>query len=529
VAKHIFVTGGVVSGIGKGITAASLGMLLKARGLSVTIQKFDPYINLDPGTMSPYQHGEVFVTEDGLEADLDLGHYERFIDENLSAFCNLTTGKVYWSVISAERRGDYMGGTVQVIPHITNEIKKNVYKLAKESAADVVITEIGGTVGDIESQPFLESIRQVAMEVGRENCMFIHVALVPYLRTNQEYKSKPVQHSVKALLSLGIQPDVIVCRTEGNLPQELRDKLALFCNVKPHCIIQNTDVSCLYEIPLKLEDAGLAQVAINHLNLKTSEPNLKEWKSVVDKFTNLEKTVKIALVGKYVSLHDAYLSFVESLTHAGIHNDTKIEIDWIDSDKLNPDNVDETLKNADGILVPGGFGKRGVEGKITAAKYARENDVPYLGICFGMQMAVVEFARNVIGLEDAHSTEINPQTNNPVVDLIDSQHNLEVLGGTMRLGSYECYLRPGTHSHKAYGEDKILERHRHRYEINNNYRQKLQDNGLVIAGLSSDGNLVEIIENKNCKWFVGMQFHPEFKSRPIRPHPIFKDFINACF
>lgn len=527
--KHIFVTGGVVSGIGKGITAASLGMLLKARGLSVTMQKFDPYINLDPGTMSPYQHGEVFVTDDGLEADLDLGHYERFIDENLSAFCNLTTGKIYSSVLAAERKGDYLGGTVQVIPHITNEIKKYVYKLAEDSGADVVITEIGGTVGDIESQPFLESIRQVAMEVGRENCMFVHVALVPFLRTSQEFKSKPTQHSVKALLALGIQPDVIVCRADGPLPKDLCNKLALFCNVPAESIIQNTDASCLYEVPLKLEQAGLAKVAISHLNLEVpTDPKLTEWEEVVAKFENPNKTVKIALVGKYVALRDAYISVAESLNHAGIYHNARIEIDWVDSDALHQDNVAEILGKADGILVPGGFGDRGIEGKIQAVKYARENDVPYLGICLGMQMAVIEFARNVLGETEAHSTEFNPKTPAPVIDLMEGQRNIKGLGGTMRLGHYDCHLTKGTHSHKAYGKDEISERHRHRYEFNNDYREAMEENGMVLAGLSADGNLVEIVENKNCKWFVGVQFHPEFKSRPVRPHPLFRDFIGAC-
>jgi len=526
-AKHIFVTGGVVSGIGKGITAASIGTLLKARGLKVTMQKLDPYMNVDPGTMSPYQHGEVFVTEDGLEADLDLGHYERFIDENLNIYSNLTAGKVYWDVITAERRGDYLGGTVQIIPHITNQIKSYIYRVAETNSPDVVITEIGGTVGDIESQSHLETIRQVASEVGRENCVFVHVALVPYLKTSEEFKSKPVQHSVKTLLSVGIQPDVIVCRADGALPQDIKDKLALFCNVPKENVIENLDASCLYEVPLLLESKGLANAIIRRLKLDVPEPNLKEWETVVAKNHALEREVHIALVGKYVSLHDAYLSVAESLYHAGIKNNVKVKIDWVDSDTLTADNVDEILNGADGILVPGGFGNRGIEGKILAAQYARERDIPYLGICLGMQLMVVEFARNILGYADANSTEFDPATSAPVIDLMEGQRALDALGGTMRLGRYECVLQEGTKVAKVYGKKEIGERHRHRFEFNNKYRDEMQEAGLVIAGLSPDENLVEIVEFPTNRWHVGVQFHPEFKSRPTRPHPVFDGFIKA--
>jgi CTP synthase len=526
--KYIFVTGGVVSGIGKGITAASLGRLLKARGLGVTMQKFDPYINMDPGTMSPYQHGEVFVTEDGSETDLDLGHYERFIDENLSAHCNKTTGKIYWSVITKERRGDFLGGTVQVIPHITNEIIDSVFMVGKSPNTDVVITEIGGTVGDIESLPFLEAIRQVAIRVGRENCMFIHVTLVPYLNTTGEQKSKPTQHSVKDLLSLGIQPDIIICRTSMELPQEFRDKLAMFCNVSPSCIIQNLDSESLYEVPLMLEKEGLAEQVCKRLSIDCREPQLQEWEALVKRHKNLKGCVKVALVGKYVSFHDAYISVVESLTHAGIHHGVNVEIDWVNSDDVNDDSVSSLLKDADAILVPGGFGNRGIEGKIRAIQYARENNVPYFGICLGMQLAVVEFARNVMGLEGAHSAEIDPATPYPVIDLLPEQVQVEDMGGTMRLGQYPCCLTEGTNSSKAYGIEEVKERHRHRYEFNNDYLKDFQDAGLVIAGKSPDGKLVEIVEFKDNPWFVGVQFHPEFKSRPNRPHPLFRDFVGAA-
>lgn len=525
--KYIFVTGGVVSGIGKGITAASLGRLLKSRGLRVTMQKFDPYINMDPGTMSPYQHGEVFVTEDGAETDLDLGHYERFIDENLSAYCNKTTGKIYWSVITKERRGDFLGGTVQVIPHITNEIIESIYMVGKEQDTDIVITEIGGTVGDIESLPFIEAIRQVAINVGRENCIFLHVTLVPYLEKSGEQKSKPTQHSVKELLGLGIQPDIIVCRSSMQLPKELRDKLALFCNVAPECIIENLDAQSLYEVPLMLELEGLAQVVCKRLHLECGKPDLAEWTAIVEKHKTLRGTVKIALVGKYVTLHDAYISIVESLTHAGIAHGVNVEIDWVNSDYVTESNAAEILSTADGILVPGGFGDRGIEGKIQAVKYARENKIPFFGICLGMQLAVVEFARNVAGLEGAHSSELEPATSYPVIDLMPEQKNIGDLGGTMRLGKYACNIEKGTFSQAAYGKEEISERHRHRYEFNNEYTAQLVDKGLVIAGKSPDGRLVEIVEYKDSPWFVGVQFHPEFKSRPNRVHPLFKDFVGA--
>lgn len=525
--KYIFVTGGVVSGIGKGITAASLGRLLKARGLRVTMQKFDPYINMDPGTMSPYQHGEVFVTDDGAETDLDLGHYERFIDENLSAYCNKTTGKIYWSVIMKERRGDFLGGTVQVIPHITNEIIDSVYMVGKDSDTDIVITEIGGTVGDIESLPFLEAIRQVAINVGRENCLFLHVTLVPYLEKSGEQKSKPTQHSVKDLLGLGIQPDIIVCRTSMHLPKDLRDKLALFCNVAPECIIENLDAQSLYEVPLMLELEGLASVVCKRLQLGCGEPDLAEWTAIVEKHKTLRGSIKIALIGKYVSLHDAYISIVESLTHAGIVHGVNVEIDWVNSDYVTASNVAEMLSGADGILVPGGFGDRGIEGKIHAVKYARENNIPFFGICLGMQLAVVEFARNVLGLEDAHSFEFNPSTANPVIDLMPEQKDIEDLGGTMRLGQYICNLSSGTKAFDAYGKAEIGERHRHRYEFNNEYINRVEEAGLIVSGKSPDGKLVEIVENKSHPWFVGVQFHPEFKSRPNRAHPLFRDFVGA--
>lgn len=526
--KYIFVTGGVVSGIGKGITAASLGRLLKARGYKVLMQKFDPYINIDPGTMSPYQHGEVFVTDDGAETDLDLGHYERFIDENLSAKCNKTTGKIYWSVINKERKGDYLGGTVQVIPHITNEIKSNIFALGKTEGVDIVITEIGGTVGDIESMPFLEAIRQAASDVGRENCMYIHVTLVPFLETSGELKSKPTQHSVKELLSLGIRCDVLVCRTAHRLSKDLIDKLALFCNVSSDCVIENTNAYSLYDVPLMLEKRGLAKAVIKRLGLEDREPDLDDWKTIVEKQKTLDGSVKIALVGKYVELHDAYISIVESLTHAGIAHGVNVEIDWIDSCEVTEENYEDKLKNADGILVPGGFGSRGIDGKILAVKYARENKVPYLGICLGMQLAVIEFARNVAGLAGAHSAELDPNTPYPVIDLMPEQKNIENMGGTMRLGKYLCKLSDGTNAKRAYGEDEISERHRHRYEFNNDYKDVLTKAGLTIAGTSPDGRLVEIVEIKDHPWFTGVQFHPEFKSRPNRPHPIFKDFVGAA-
>lgn len=525
--KFIFVTGGVVSSLGKGITAASLGRLLKNRGLKVSIQKFDPYINIDPGTMSPYQHGEVFVTDDGAETDLDLGHYERFIDENLSQNNNVTTGKVYWSVLSKERKGDYLGRTVQVIPHITNEIKDRVYKVSKEQNVDIVITEIGGTVGDIESLPFLEAIRQIKYEVGRENVCFIHVTLVPYLSKAGELKTKPTQHSVKELRSIGIQPDIIVCRTEKPISQEMKDKIGLFCNINSKCVVQNLDAFNLYEVPILLHNEGLDTLVCEQLNLSKKSVNMNEWINMVNKIKNLSKTVKIALVGKYVQLHDAYISVVEALNHGGLDNNCKVEIKWINSEGVTHENVSKLLKDVNGILVPGGFGDRGVEGKIEAIKYARENKIPFLGICLGMQCSVIEYSRNVLKLEGAHSSEIDPSTKYPVIDLMPEQKNIDNKGGTMRLGSYPCKLIKDTNAFRAYKKDLISERHRHRYEFNNEYRDILSNNGMIVSGESPDGKLVEIVEVKDHPWFVGVQFHPEFKSRPNRPHPLFRDFIKA--
>ena len=527
--KYVFVTGGVVSGLGKGITAASLGRLLKARGYKVTIQKFDPYLNVDPGTMSPFQHGEVFVTDDGTETDLDLGHYERFIDESLTVNSNITTGKIYWSVLNKERKGEYLGATVQVIPHITNAIKDKVYRAGEETGADFVITEIGGTVGDIESEPFIEAIRQVSVEVGRENVVYIHVTLVPYLKMSGEMKTKPTQHSVKQLLSVGIQPDIVVCRTEYELSKEAIEKLALFCNVEKDCVIQNLDCSSLYEVPLMMEKEHLAQIVCRKLGKECDEPDLADWLDVVDKEKNLTDSVEIALVGKYVELHDAYLSIVESLNHAGIHDGARVRIRWVDAEALETKGADTLLNGVSGILVPGGFGSRGVEGKIQAVEYARVNKIPFFGICLGMQCTVIEFARNVLGLKDAHTSEIEPNTTNPVIDLMPDQKNIANLGGTMRLGAYPCNLSEGTLSKKAYGANSISERHRHRYEFNNDYRVRMQDAGLVIAGTSPDSRLVEIVELKPeaHPWFVSVQFHPEFKSRPNRPHPLFRDFVKA--
>ena len=525
--KYIFVTGGVVSSLGKGITAASLGRLLKSRGMKVTIQKFDPYINIDPGTMSPYQHGEVYVTEDGAETDLDLGHYERFIDINLSKYSNITTGKVYNSVIKKERRGDYLGGTVQVIPHITNEIKSRIDKVGAEANADVVITEIGGTVGDIESQPFLEAIRQWSYDVGHENVMYIHVTLVPYLEKAGEMKTKPTQHSVKELRNIGIQPDMIVCRTQFPLTEDMKDKIALFTNVPKKRVMQNMDADTLYEVPLMLEDEGLAREVVEYFGFEKVEPELSAWREMVEKFKNPQGTVKIALVGKYVELRDAYLSVAEALRHAGIDNDVAIDIDWIHSEEVTFNNVKDILKDADGILVPGGFGDRGIEGKILAIQYARENKVPFLGICLGMQMAVVEYARNVLKLEKAHSSELDPQTPYPVIDLMEDQVDIENMGGTMRLGIYPCKVADGTKAQAAYGESLIYERHRHRYEFSNQFRDMLVEAGLILSGISPDENLVEIIELEDHPYFVASQFHPEFKSRPTRSHPLFREFIKA--
>lgn len=526
--KYIFVTGGVVSGLGKGITAASLGRLLKARGLKVTIQKFDPYINIDPGTISPYQHGEVFVTEDGAETDLDLGHYERFIDENLNKYSNVTTGKIYWSVLNKERKGDYLGATVQVIPHITNMIKECVYRVGKIGAErDVVITEIGGTVGDIESLPFLEAIRQVASEVGHENVLYIHVTLIPYLEKSGEMKSKPTQHSVKELLSIGIQPDLVVCRTQHEIPEDMKKKIALFCNIDYDCVIQNLDAKTLYEIPIMLEEEGLAKIVCKKLGLTDKKPNLVEWQEIINKEAGIDKKVKIALVGKYVELHDAYISVVESLKHAGIAIGVDIDILWINAEEVNEQTAQDLLKDSNGILVPGGFGDRGIEGKIIAIQYARTHKVPFLGICLGMQCAVIEFARHVAGLENAHSSEIMPQTPYPVIDLMLDQKGIEDLGGTMRLGVYPCKLKKGTLAYDAYKQKNVEERHRHRYEFNNKYRELLEEKGLVIAGTSQDDKLVEIIELRDHPWFVASQFHPEFLSRPNRPHPLFLNFVEA--
>lgn len=524
--KYIFVTGGVVSGLGKGITAASLGRLLKARGYRVTIQKFDPYINLDPGTMSPYQHGEVFVTDDGAETDLDLGHYERFIDENLSVNSNVTTGKIYWNVLTKERRGDYLGGTVQVIPHITNEIKERVYKVGKETNTDIVITEIGGTVGDIESTPFLEAIRQVVTEVGRENAIYIHVTLVPYIAGSEELKSKPTQHSTKELLSIGIQPNIIVCRSEKEIPDDMRSKIALFCNVRSCDVIQNLTAPSLYEVPLWLEKEGLADVVCHHLGLENRKPDLTEWIDMVNRTQAADKKVTIGLVGKYVVLHDAYLSVAEALRHGGINCGAEVDIQWINSEEISSANAAEMLKDCDGIIVPGGFGDRGIEGMIEAVRYARENKVPYFGICLGMQMSVIEYARNVLCLDGANSTEFG-ETPYPVIDIMEDQKNVTEKGGTMRLGLYPCKLTEGTISARVYGEPLIYERHRHRWEFNNAFRTQLQEAGLTIAGISPDERLVEIVEIKDHPWFVGVQFHPEFKSRPNKPQKLFADFIRA--
>ena len=527
--KHIFITGGVVSGLGKGITGASLGRLLKQRGLRVALQKLDPYLNVDPGTMSPYQHGEVFVTDDGAETDLDLGHYERFVDENLTVNSSVTSGKVYWSVLNKERNGDFLGATIQIIPHITNELKDRIYRMEKGEPKDVIITEIGGTVGDIESQAFLEAIRQVSRELPREDCMFIHVSLVVSIPGTGELKSKPTQHSCKELLSVGIQPDVIICRADQPLTDDIRKKIALFCNIAPENAISNLTAPILYEVPLMLEEEGLARVVCKRLNLNLPEPDLTEWRNMVVRAKAATETVEIALVGKYVALHDAYLSVVEALTHGGIENDVKIQMRWVDSELVDDGNAEEILRGVDGVLVPGGFGDRGIEGKISAIRWARENRVPMFGICLGMQMAVVEFARHVAGLEGAHSSELCPETPHPVIDLMPEQRDISAKGGTMRLGAYPCRITGReSRTFSAYGEPVIYERHRHRYEFNNAYRDRLTECGLVLAGLSPDNRLVEIVEVPDHPWFVGVQFHPEFKSRPNRAHPLFRDFIGAA-
>ena len=526
--KYVFVTGGVVSGLGKGITAASLGRLLKARGYKVTMQKFDPYINIDPGTMNPIQHGEVFVTDDGAETDLDLGHYERFIDESLDKNSNVTTGKVYWTVLQEERRGDYGGGTVQVIPHITNEIKSRFYRNFTDEDTRIAIIEVGGTVGDIESQPFLESIRQFQHEVGHENAILIHVTLIPYLSASQELKTKPTQASVKDLQGMGIQPDIIVCRSEHPLDQGIKDKIALFCNVPNSHVLQNLDVKYLYEAPLAMEKENLAQVACECLHLDCPEPDLKEWEKMVDDLKHPVSKVTIAIVGKYVQLHDAYISVVEALKHGGIPTHVTVEFKWVDSETVTDDNVTEILSDVNGIVVPGGFGSRGIEGMISAIKYARENDVPFLGLCLGMQLTIVEFARNVIGYNDAHSIEMDPSTTHPVIALMPDQNDVENIGGTLRLGAYPCVLTKDSLAHRLYGTDEISERHRHRYEVNNDYRAALTEHGLTLSGTSPDNRIVEMCELTDHSYYIATQAHPELKSRPNRPHPLFKGLIEAA-
>ena len=525
--KFIFVTGGVVSSLGKGITAASLGRLLKCRGLKVSIQKFDPYINVDPGTMNPYQHGEVYVTDDGAETDLDLGHYERFIDESLTQASNVTSGRVYKTVIDRERRGEYLGATIQVIPHITNEIKKNILAVSRgENPPDVVITEIGGTVGDIESLPFLEAIRQMRAEVGKDNCLYLHVTLVPYLNAAGELKTKPTQHSVRDLCSIGIAPDLLVCRADHEIPYDVRSKIGMFCNLPVDRVFQNLNARSLYEVPLLLHREHLDDQVCKLLEIPAKEADLTEWTAMVERQLQCEKTVTVALVGKYVELPDAYLSVVESLTHGGIFHGVKVRIKWIPAETITPQNVENNLAGTDGLVVPGGFGSRGLDGKMAAIQYARENGLPFLGLCLGMQMAVIEFARHVLDLRDAHTTEVDPHTTYPVIDLMEDQ-DLKNLGGTMRLGKYRCQLSPGTVSAKAYGVTEIWERHRHRYEFNNAFLDRFMAGGMVIAGRNPDRNLVEIVEIPEHPFFVGVQFHPELKSRPNRPHPLFRDFVGA--
>ena len=526
--KYVFVTGGVVSGLGKGITAASLGRLLKARGYKVTMQKFDPYINIDPGTMNPIQHGEVFVTDDGAETDLDLGHYERFIDENLSKNSNVTTGKVYWSVLQKERRGDYGGGTVQVIPHITNEIKSRFYRNFTSDDTHIAIIEVGGTVGDIESQPFLEAIRQFQHEVGHDNAILIHVTLIPYLSASGELKTKPTQASVKELQGMGIQPDIIVCRSEHPLDQAIKDKIALFCNVPNNHVLQNLDVEYLYEAPLAMEKEQLAHVACESLHLDCPEPDLTDWINMVEDLRHPTKEISIALVGKYIQLHDAYISVVEALKHGGIVAHATVNIKWVDSEKLNDENVSDVLGDVQGILVPGGFGDRGIDGKICAIKYARENNVPFLGLCLGMQLSIVEYARHVCGLNDAHSIELDPATTHPVIALMPDQNGVEDIGGTLRLGSYPCVLAQDSKAYELYGSEEIYERHRHRYEVNNDFRSTLTEHGMKLSGLSPDGRIVEMIELPNHPWFIATQAHPELKSSPNRPHPLFRGFVEAA-
>lgn len=527
--KYIFITGGVVSGLGKGITAASLGRLLKSRGLKITAQKLDPYLNVDPGTMNPVQHGEVFVTDDGAETDLDLGHYERFIDESLSQNSNLTSGRVYWKVISDERKGVYGGQTIQIIPHVTNEIKRSIARNA-DTGADVCLVEIGGTVGDIESQPFLEAIRQFSLEVGRSNCLFIHVTLVPYLAASDELKSKPTQHSVKEMLSLGIHPDIIVCRTEHPLTDDIKNKVALFCNVDKECVIENNNCDILYAVPMMLREQKMDDVVLKKLGIECPEPDLTDWTAMLEALRNPVQTVKIGMVGKYVELHDSYISVNEALKHGGIETRSTVEIKWIDSESLEAEDadIDEILGDMDGILVPGGFGSRGIEGKIKACEYARTHNVPYLGICLGMQIAIIEFARHVLSMEDANSSEINPETPYPVIDILPEQKEVTDMGGTMRLGQYPCSLNPQSKSYELYGASMIYERHRHRYEVNNDYRTELLNGGMIFAGTSPDNHIVEMIEIPEHPWFVACQFHPEFKSRPNRPHPLFRGFVTAA-
>ena len=527
--KYIFITGGVVSGLGKGITVASLGRLLKSRGLKVTAQKLDPYLNVDPGTMNPVQHGEVFVTDDGAETDLDLGHYERFIDESLSQNSNLTSGRVYWKVISDERKGVYGGQTIQIIPHVTNEIKKYIKRNA-DTGADVCLVEIGGTIGDIESQPFLEAIRQFAVEYGRENCVFIHVTLVPYLAASDELKSKPTQHSVKEMLALGIQPDIIVCRTEHPLTDDIKNKIALFCNVSKECVIENNNCDILYAVPMMLKEQKMDEVVMRKLGIDAPNQDLSDWEEMLFALRNPKQTVKIALVGKYVELHDSYISVNEALKHGGISTMSAVDIHWIDSESLESDSadLDEILGDMDGILVPGGFGSRGIEGKILAANYARTHGIPYLGICLGMQIAIIEFARNVLGMQGANSAEINPETPFPLIDILPEKKNISDLGGTLRLGQYPCILNEESKSYQLYGEKEIFERHRHRYEVNNDYRDSLLEGGMIFAGTSPDNHIVEMIELPEHPWFVACQFHPEFKSRPNKPHPLFRGFVTAA-
>ena len=526
--KYIFVTGGVVSSVGKGITTAALGRILKSRGLSVSVQKLDPYLNVDPGTMSPYQHGEVFVTADGAETDLDLGHYERFIDQDLTRSSSVTTGQIYQAVISRERRGDYLGGTIQAVPHLTNEIKARIRGVADETAAEVVIVEVGGTVGDIESQPFLEAIRQLRNELPREDLLSIHVAFLPYIGASGELKTKPTQHSVRELRSMGVQPDVIVCRSDHEVPEELTAKVALFCDVEQRAVVPLLTADSIYRVPLILEDAGLADFVIERLQLRAGCSDLAEWRAMIDRLSHPERELEIAVVGKYVQLHDAYLSVKESLIHAGVYHRSEVQIRWIQSEEVTPENVEERLAGADGIIVPGGFGERGIEGKILAAKYARERQVPYLGLCLGMQVMVIEFARHVFGKDEVNSTEFAPSTRIPVISLLSEQSGVHDKGGTMRLGGYPCRLQPGTRAQEAYGVDEVVERHRHRYEFNNAYSAILESHGLVASGVSPDGTLVEISELRDHPWMVGSQFHPEFRSRPNRPHPLFRDFVGAA-